>query len=136
MNRFEHNFLFILVTVMKNADKSIIQMLEIDKDHFIKINNVDKLRVLIGDLLKEIQRIKSTGDLQAAKYLVDTYGTKVNQSIHKEVLERLERLKLASSVGFITPILIKDENDNVVVKHDEDFVEHCLKLADEYIFSI
>ena len=84
----------------KGAADNVIEKVQKDGKTYFKINDYGKLRVLFGELLKEIQRIKSEGDFESGKALVETYGVKVDQKIHKEVLERNSQFKSAPYSGF------------------------------------
>jgi dipeptidyl-peptidase-3 len=99
------------------------------KTYFV-INDYEKLQVLFGDLLSEIQRIKSKGDYEAGKNLVENYGVQVDPAIHAEVLERSEKLGIAPYGGFINPRLVAEEKDgnivNVTVEYPEDFSEQMM----------
>ncbi len=118
------------------ADNVIEKVVKNNKTYF-KINDYKKLRVLFGDLLKEIQRIKSEGDYESGKALVETYGVKVDQALHKEVLERSEKLKSAPYGGFINPVLMpeKDADGNITdikVLQPESFTAQMLDYAKRY----
>jgi len=117
-------------------DYVIEKVIKDDKTYFV-INDYDKLRSLFGELLREIQRIKSEGDYEAGKALVETYGVKVDQDIHKEVLERNSKFKSAPYSGFINPVLVpeKDENGNITditVTQPESFASQMLRYAEEF----
>ena len=95
------------------------------------------MRGLIGELLAEIQRIKSEGDFNAAKQLVETYGVKVDPKIHKEIRERYAALNIAPYKGFVNPryepIYDKDGNiTDIQVKYDETFVKQMIRYSKEY----
>lgn len=107
-----------------------ILLLEKGGKHFIKINNINNVRLKIGELLSEIQRIKSMGDFEAAKGLVETYGTKINKQIHIEVLDRINKLGLSELVGYISPILQQRENGEIFTKLIPDFVDQQIELWD------
>ncbi|RUA11795.1 MAG: dihydrofolate reductase, partial [Flavobacteriia bacterium] len=106
------------------------------KTYFV-IRDYKKLRKLFGDLLREIQRIKSEGDYAAGKALVETYGVKVDPEIHKEVLERNSKFKSAPYSGFINPVLKpvtddKGEITDIKVTQPESFAAQMLEYAKEY----
>jgi dipeptidyl-peptidase-3 len=105
---------------------------------FYTINDYDKLRTLFGELLKEIQRIKSEGDFNAGKELVEKYAIKIDPVLHKEVKERYEKLKLAPYAGFINPILkpVMKNNEiiDVKVEYPDDFTEQMLYYSKNYSF--
>ena len=101
------------------------------------INDYEKIRELFGELLAEIQRIKSTGDFEAAKEYIETYAVKVNQPIHKEVLERYEALNLSPYRGFVNPVYNLVTNDNgkvtdITVSYDEGYAEQHLRYSKQY----
>lgn len=106
------------------------------KTYFV-INDYDKLRTLFGELLREIQRIKSEGDYESGKFLVEKYGVKVDQQIHKEVLKRSKHFKAAPYNGFINPVLIPvtDKNGKITdvkVEYPTSFADQMLYYAKTY----
>ncbi|MCH7973317.1 MAG: dihydrofolate reductase [Bacteroidetes bacterium] len=107
------------------------------KTYFV-INDYQKLRILFGRLLNEMQRISSEGDFAAAKNLVETYGVKVDKDLHKEVLERYKKLNLAPYSGFINPLLkpvMKDGKiTDVKIEYPMDFTKQMLFYAKNYSF--
>lgn len=123
----------------KGAEDNVIERVVENGKTSFNVNDYDQLRKLFGELLKEIQRIKSEGDYTAGKNLVETYGVKVNQAIHKEVLERVSKLDLAPYQGFVNPVLIPlMDNDgnitNIKIEYNQDFVEQMLYYSEEYSF--
>ena len=103
------------------------------------ITDYSKLREIFGRLLRETQRIKSEGDFTAAKNLVEGYGVKVDQQLHKEVIERNKQFTSAPYSGFVNPVLepTLDENEiitNIVIKQPESFEEQMLFYAKNYNF--
>jgi dipeptidyl-peptidase-3 len=117
-------------------DNVIEKVIKNGKTYFV-IHDYAKLRVLFGQLLREIQRIKSEGDFEAGKSLVETYGVKVDQKLHKEVLERNSKFKSAPYGGFINPILVpkKDASGkitDVIVEQPKSFTEEMLYYAKNY----
>ena len=112
-------------------------MKEKDGKKFIVINDYAKLRGLFGQLLAEIQRIKSTGDFAAGRDLVEKYAVKVNQDIHKEVLERYAKLKIAPYSGFVNPVytLLTDKKGNVKdvqISYEEGYIRQHLRYSRDY----
>ncbi|GAA4797338.1 dihydrofolate reductase [Olivibacter ginsenosidimutans] len=105
---------------------------------YVQINDYDKLRVLFGDLLREIQRVKSEGDYEAGKNLVENYGVKVNQELHKEVLDRFAKLNVKPYKGFIQPKLVAEEKDgkitDVKVEYPASLYEQMLGYGKAYSF--
>ncbi len=121
----------------KGASDKVIERIQKDGKTYFKINDYDKLRSLFGDLLKEIQRIKSEGDFEAGKNLVETYGVKVDQELHKEILERNKQFESAPYSGFINPVLlpVTDEQGNITdieVHQPESFAVQMLQYAEDY----
>ena len=107
------------------------------KTYFV-INDHQKLRQLYGELLIEVQRITSEGDYEAASNLVETYGVQVDQELHKEVLERYSKLKLAPYGGFInpvyTPVIKNGKIVDVKVEYPDDYVKQMLRYGKDYSF--
>ena len=106
---------------------------------YLRINDYQALRVLFGQLLKEIQRIKSEGDFEAAKLLVENFGVKVDQLLHNEIIERFKTLDLAPYSGFLNPVYeLKawpcGTPDDVLIRYDEDFSSQMLRYSKEYGF--
>ena len=105
---------------------------------YIVINDHQKLRQLYGELLVEVQRITSEGDYEAARDLVETYGVQVDQELHKEVLERYSKLKLAPYGGFInpayTPVIKNGKIVDVKVEYPNDYVKQMLRYGKDYSF--
>lgn len=125
--------------IEKGAKENVIEKVLRDGKTFYNINDYLKLRVLFGDLLREIQRITSEGDYQAGKNLVENYGVKVDQSIHKEVLKRVAPLDLAPYNGFVNPTFLieKDENDAIIdvkLSNEQTFEGQMLYYAEKYHF--
>ncbi len=119
------------------AEENVISIEKIDGKSYIKINDYDKLRGLFGKLLAEIQRIKSEGDYEAGKAIVEKYAVKVDIDLHKEVLARYKSLNLAPYKGFVNPkySLVEDENGNVVdvtVTYNEGYAEQMLRYSKDY----
>lgn len=118
------------------ADK-VVELEKRDGETFVVVNDYEKLRGLFGELLNEIQRIKSTGDYEAAKTMVETYAVKVNQEIHTEVLDRYKKLNLAPYRGFVNPVytLVTDKNGKVTdvkISYDENYLDQNLRYSKEY----
>lgn len=107
------------------------------KTYFV-VNDYQKLRQLFGSLLREIQRIKSSGDYELGRNLVEDYGVKVDPSLHHEVLERYAKLNLAPYGGFINPNLVPVvQNDSIVdvrVEYPEDYTKQMLEYSERYSF--
>lgn len=106
---------------------------------YYDIRDYEKLRVLFGELLREVQRIKSQGDYEAGMALVENYGVKVDQALHAEVLKRAERIKTAPYAGFIQPEMeaVTDANGNVTdvtLTYPEDFIGQMLRYGRQHSF--
>jgi len=118
-------------------DKMIEKVVKDGKTYFV-ISDYEKLRELFGQLLREMQRITSEGDYEAAKNLVETYGVVVDPELHAEVLARVEKLKLAPYSGFINPKLVPvtdgEKIVDVKIEYPEDFAQQMLEYAHEYSF--
>ena len=104
---------------------------------FVRINDYKALRALFARLLAEIQRIKSEGDYEAARQLVERYAVKVAPQLHQEVLERYKRLNLAPYKGFINPVLkpvldAQGEISDIQVDYTESYVHQMLRYGQEY----
>ncbi|PRQ04152.1 Peptidase family M49 [Enhygromyxa salina] len=119
------------------ADKVIERKSKDGKTYFV-INDYAKLRVLFGELLREIQRIKSQGDYEAGKALIETYGVKVDRALHEEVKRRYDALDVAPYSGFVQPKLVPvmegDQITDVVIEYPTDFRAQMLEYADRYSF--
>ena len=118
------------------ADK-VVEMVKKDGKTYVKVNDYAKLRELFGQLLGEIQRIKSEGDFEAARAMVETYAVKVDPELHKEVLARYEKLNLAPYKGFVNPVYTPefDKEGNVIdvkISYTEGYAEQMLRYSKEY----
>lgn len=116
---------------------NVVELVKKDGKTYVKVNDYEKLRALFGKLLGEIQRIKSEGDFNAARNLVETYAVKVDPELHKEVLARYEKLHLAPYKGFVnpvyTPVTDKDGNiTDVKISYEEGYAEQMLRYSKEY----
>ncbi|TDQ30278.1 dipeptidyl-peptidase 3 family protein [Tenacibaculum caenipelagi] len=123
----------------QGAKDNVIEKITRDGKTYYNINDYNKLREIFGRLLKEAQRIKSEGDFEAAKALVEGYGVKVDQDLHKEVLDRNEKFKDAPYSGFVNPVLepVMDAEGNITdikIKQPETFEEQMNFYAKNYNF--
>lgn len=121
----------------KGKNENVVAISRRDGKSYVVVNDYEKLRALFGQLLFEIQRIKSTGDMAAARDLVEKYAVKVNQEIHKQVLARYAKLNIAPYNGFVNPVysLVKDKNGKTIdvsVSYSENFVQQNLRYSKEY----
>ena len=118
---------------------NVIEKIKRDDKTYFNINDYDKLREIFGMQLKELQRITSEGDYDAAKSIVEQYGVKVDPEIHAEVLGRIEKLNLAPYSGFVNPKLIPEMDDQgeiseIRVEYPDDFVEQMLEYGKDHSF--
>ena len=122
----------------KGKVDNVIEKITRDGKTYFRINDYNKLRELFGQLLREIQRIKSEGDYEAGKNLVENYGVKVDQALLKEVHQRYEKLNIAPYQGFIqarlVPVTQGEEITDVRVEYPKDFVGQMLEYADKYSY--
>ena len=119
--------------------ENIIAEVKRDGKTYYDITDYEKLRDLFGQLLKEVQRIKSQGDYEAGKNLIENYGVKVDPVIHSEVLARAEKLNIPPYGGFINPKLVPVTNDageitDIKVEYPDDFTAQMLEYAEKYSF--
>ena len=117
--------------------ENVVELAKIDGKTFIKINDYDKLREIFGKQLAEIQRIKSEGDYEAGRVLVEKYAVKVDPQLHKEVLDRYASLNIAPYRGFVNPIytLEKDANGEITdvkITYGEGYIEQMLRYSRDY----
>ncbi|MDP4630712.1 MAG: dihydrofolate reductase [Flavobacteriales bacterium] len=125
--------------IEKGASANVISREVRDGKTYFNINNYDKMRDLVGELLREVQRITSQGDYNAAKALADGYGKKVDPTLHAEVLARSEKLNIPPYNGFVNPILtpVLDSNGkmiDVTVSYTKTFAEQMLNYSKNYGF--
>ena len=116
---------------------NVIELVKRDGKTFVKINDYEKLRVLFGELLAEVQRIKSEGDYEAGRQLVEKYAVQVDQELHREILDRYAALNLAPYKGFINPVYtaVTDAEGNitdVTISYDESYDTQMLRYSSEY----
>jgi len=114
-----------------------VELVERDGKTFVQINDYETLRELFGNLLSQVQRIKSEGDYEAAKNLVETYGIKVNQGLHTEVLARYKKLNIAPYRGFVNPVYTpvfdgKGEIIDINIDYTEGYTEQMLRYSREF----
>jgi dipeptidyl-peptidase-3 len=122
----------------KGKAENVIEKKVVEGKTYFVVNDYAKLRVLFGDLLREIQRVISKGDFVAAKKLVETYGVKVDKTLHKEVLDRYAAFNIAPYSGFIQPTLVPFEKEgqiiDIKIKYGTSFVDQMLEYGDKYSF--
>lgn len=121
----------------KGAADKIVELKQKDGKTYVVVNDYEKLRHLFGELLAEIQRIKSTGDFESARALVENYAVKVDPTLHAEILERYKKLNLAPYKGFVNPTYeaVTDANGTITdvkVTYDEGYAEQMLRYSKDY----
>jgi dipeptidyl-peptidase-3 len=121
------------------SEQEVIEFFRREDRTYVRIRDYERLKELFGQLLREVQRIKSEGDYIAAKNLVETYGVRVNHQLHEEVIQRFRKLGVAPYAGFINPRLelVKDEQGRIIdVEADyiQSYTEQMLEYAAEFSF--
>ena len=121
----------------KGAADKVVGFVKKDGKTYVQVNDYKKLRDLFGQLLAEIQRIKSEGDFNAARELVENYAVKIDPTLHAEILDRYKKLNLAPYKGFINPVYtaVKDAEGNitdVTIDYTEGYAEQMLRYSNEY----
>lgn len=116
---------------------NVMELVKRDGKTYVKINDYQKLRGLFGELLAEIQRVKSTGDFKGAQNLVETYGVKIDPELHKEILDRYAKLNIAPYKGFINPVYtaVRDAQGNITdvkISYTEGYAEQMLRYSKDY----
>jgi dipeptidyl-peptidase-3 len=119
--------------------ENVVMLFSKEGKTYVKINDYLKLRKLFGELLKEVQRIKSEGDFLSCKNFIEKYGVKVDGKLHAEILTRYEKLNLAPYTGFVNPVLkpVYDKNGNisdVKVEYTDDYLGQMLEYGRKYSF--
>lgn len=122
----------------RGADENVVEIKKKEDKSYVVINDYDKLRELFGELLREIQRIKSQGDYEAGKAFIENYGVKVDEDMHMEVLRRYEKLDMAPYSGFIQPklkvVMEGEEISDVEISYPNNFVKQMMRFGEEYAF--
>lgn len=117
-------------------DANVIELVSRDGKTYVQINDYEALRRLFGELLAEVQRIRSTGDYEAGRALVEQYAVKIDPALHKEVLDRYARLNLAPYRGFVnpvyTPVMDGDSITDVKVSYGEGYADQMLRYSRDY----
>ncbi|WP_370459992.1 dihydrofolate reductase [Bacteroides sp. 519] len=121
----------------KGAADKVVELVKKNNKTYVVINDYQKLRTLFGDLLRIIQKIKSTGDFEAARDIVEQYAVKVDPALHNEVLERYKKLNLSPYKGFVNPVYEAVTNadgkiTDVKVTYTEGYTEQMLRYSKEY----
>ncbi len=123
----------------KGQPENVVEMKKKEGKTYVVINDYDKLRTLFGQLLTEVQRIKSEGDLEAGKKLVEDYAVNVDPILHAEVLERYAKLNLAPYRGFVNPIMKQIKNDtgeiiDITLDYTEGYIEQMQRYSRDYSY--
>ncbi len=117
-------------------DTGVVTIVEKNGKHYVSITNYEALRTLFGDLLREVQRIKSTGDYEAARNMVETYGVKTDKLLHHEVRTRYNALNVPPFSGFVNPklvpIVVDGDIADISISYDEAFDEQMLRYSHDY----
>ncbi|HPB54187.1 MAG TPA: dihydrofolate reductase, partial [Saprospiraceae bacterium] len=117
---------------------NVVEFVKKDGKTYVRINDYNKLRQLFGQLLREIQRIKSEGDYKAGHDLVENYGVKVDPELHREVLERFKKLNIKPYKGFIqpryVPVMKGDKIIDVKVEYPDNFFTQMMEYGKKYSF--
>lgn len=122
----------------KGKPDNVVELVKKNGKTYVQINDYEKLRQLFGELLKEIQRVKSEGDYNAGKNLIEMYGVRVDPQLHKEILERFQKLNIKPYKGFIQPKLIPvmngDQIIDVRIEYPDNFYQQMMEYGKEYSF--
>lgn len=122
----------------KGKAENVIELYQKDGKTYIRINDYEKLRILFGELLAEIQRIKSEGDYKAGEAMIENYGVKIDPELHKELLERYAKLNRAVFGGFMNPDLVPViENGQIIdvkVEYPDDYTKQMIEYGEKYSF--
>ena len=118
---------------------NVVEIFKRGGKSYVRINNYSRLRNLFGEMLKEIQRIKSEGDYESGRRIIENWGVKIDQDLHAEILARYEKLNLAPYTGFVNPRLIpvfdgEGEITDVKVEYETDYLGQMLYYGKEYSF--
>lgn len=123
----------------QGKEENVIEKIVENGKTYYNITDYDRLRALFGELLRETQRIKSEGDYEAAKALVENYGVQIDPALHKEVLKRNAQFDAAPYSGFVNPVLVPEMNDegeiiDINVEQPKTFVDQMLMYSEHYSF--
>jgi dipeptidyl-peptidase-3 len=123
----------------KGKAENVVELKQRDGKTYVVINNYEKLRSLFGELLKEVQRIKSEGDFEAGKNMVETYAVKIDRNLHQEVLERYAKLNLSPYKGFVNPVMKEVKNNSgetidIQLDYTEGYAEQMLRYSKNYSY--
>ena len=123
----------------RGMEENVISKVMKDGKTYFEINDYKKLQSIFGELLREVQRIKSEGDYEACQALVEGYGVKVDENLHKEVLARVKKLNIAPYGGFINPKMVPTTDNtgeivSIEMTYPDDFTVQMLDYAKRYSF--
>jgi dipeptidyl-peptidase-3 len=123
----------------KGKAGNVVEIVLHEGKTYVRINDYNKLRILFGELLKEIQRIKSEGDFEAGKKIIEDFGVKIDPQLHSEILERYAKLNLAPYTGFVNPYLLPVYDANgkitdITVEYTNDFLGQMMYYGKNYSF--
>lgn len=122
----------------KGKADNVIEIFQQDGKTYCRINDFDKLRSLFGELLKEVQRVKSEGDYEAGQALVETYGITFDRELHREMLERNQKLNRAPYGGFINPYyeLVEEDGEivDIVISYPDNYMEQMMDYGKNFSF--
>ena len=121
----------------KGKANQVVELVKENDKTYVVINDYEGLRALFGELLIEVQRIKSEGDYKEAKALVETYAVKINSTLHEEILKRYKNLNMAPYKGFVNPVyeVVKDESGDITdinVSYTEDYSDQMIRYSRDY----
>jgi dipeptidyl-peptidase III len=123
----------------KGKAENVVEIFKRNSKTYIRINDYNKLRILFGELLREIQRIKSEGDFESGKNIIEDYGVSIDPQLHTEILERYSKLNLAPYTGFVNPTLepeldLNGEIINIRITYTDDFLGQMVDYGKNYSF--
>lgn len=123
----------------KGKPDNVIEVVKRDEKTYVRINDYQKLRGLFGEMLKEVQRIKSEGDFSAGKSMIETYGVRIDQALHGEILARYAKLNLAPYSGFVNPVMtpVTDRDGKITdvkIEYCTDYLGQMMEYGKKYSF--
>ncbi len=118
--------------IEKGAPVGAVKMIVRDGKHYIKIYDYQALRQIFGELLREVQRIKSTGDYESARNMVEIYGVRIDAELHHEIRERYQKLGIKPFSGFVNPRLHLTDDGDVTIDYTEAYDEQMLRYGRDY----
>ena len=123
----------------KGKPDNVIEVVKRDEKTYVRINDYQKLRGLFGEMLKEVQRIKSEGDFSAGKSMIETYGVRIDQELHGEILARYAKLNLAPYSGFVNPVMtpVTDRDGKITdvkIEYCSDYLGQMMEYGKKYSF--